>query len=206
MIADIFSVDNYNKLKTFLTSFYESMLIFFQDPLGFILSVIWGNFVNYACWAVAYALGSIETQLPPIPSWGINDSGSGGDGIIIVPPGSGVLVRPVSPLYVSGYVYGSSHHGTDFGITMGQSVYAAHDGIISGSGWSTVGYGNKIDINGNPYWSRYGHLQQILVSNDQEVKAGQLIAYGDSTGNSTGAHLHFELKINGSYVNPVLYL
>jgi hypothetical protein len=206
LIKDIFSQDNYNKLKTLLTSYYQSLVIFFRDPLGFILSVIWGSFVNYACWALAYALGAVDAQLPPIPAWGINGDGSGSGGGIEIPPGSGVLVRPCNPLWISGYTFTASHKGSDFGINAGQAIYASHDGIVQGSGWSTVGYGNKIDIAGNPYWSRYGHLQQILVSENQQVKAGDKIALGNSTGNSTGNHLHYELKINGTYVNPVLYL
>jgi murein DD-endopeptidase MepM/ murein hydrolase activator NlpD len=167
---------------------------------------MWGEFINFLCYVLGYGLGTVNATLPNLPTWG---SGTGvivdpGDGDI--PPGSGVLTHPVEPLSVSGYTFNSSHKGVDWGISLRQSVYAAHDGVIDAAGWSEAGYGYKIDISGGSYWSRYAHLDQILVSVGQSVRAGDLIAYGNSTGNSTGNHLHFELRINGVYVNPVLYM
>ena len=179
---------------------------FFSDPVGFILGLIWSRFQQYLCYALGYGLGSVEATLPPIPAWGK----AGANGVpgepLPIPPGTSQLTRPVSPLYVSGYTFGVGHYGTDFGISDGQEIRAAHAGEITFADFDTAGYGIRIDISGNPYWSRYGHNKQLLVRVGDQVSAGQVISYGDSTGNSTGPHLHFELKLNGSYVDPVMYL
>jgi hypothetical protein len=187
-------------------TFYSEIVAFFNDPIGFMLSLIWTQFITFLCYALGYGLGSIKYQLPAIPAWGKNLGGGGGNPPVIPPNPNATLVHPVDPLYVSGYTFGTGHYGTDFGIVDGQEIHAAHDGVVSFAGWDSSGYGNRIDISGNPYWSRYGHNKQFLVTEGQTVSAGQVIAYGDSTGNSSGPHCHFELKINGVYVDPVLYL
>jgi murein DD-endopeptidase MepM/ murein hydrolase activator NlpD len=197
---------NFSNLVTFSQGVYSSLLTFFDDPVGFILSLIWPQIIEFVSFALAYALGATGTTLPPVPQWGKHNSTPPGTA---PPPGSNPgLGDPVTPLWVSGNTFGNppGHYGTDFGITMGQNIYAAHDGVIQEAGWSNVGYGFDVVINGSPYWSRYGHNQQILVTVGQGVTRGQVIAYGDSTGDSTGPHCHFELKVNGSFVDPVLYL
>lgn len=68
-------------------------------------------------------------------------------------------------------------------------------------------YGNFIEIKHNDGTiSRYAHLSGYACSQGQTIEAGQTIGYVGSTGNSTGPHLHFEIKVNGSFVNPLNYL
>jgi hypothetical protein len=195
-----------SKLLQVTGPLYNGVVTLVNDPVGFIFGAIWDQFLIFLSFALGYGLGTIEASLPTRPDWKGNVIGSGPGTVLPPISGTGELVRPVSPLYVSGYSFTSTHHGTDFGLTMGQPVYAAHDGIVTYAGPDNVGYGIRVDISGSKYWSRYGHAQKVVVAVNQQVKRGQHIMYGDSTGNSTGPHLHFELKINGAYVDPVLYL
>jgi len=194
------------QLRDFTSRLYMSLSEFFRDPVGWILSILWPTIIHYLCYAAAYALGTVNETLPPIPAWGI--PGAGGPLPTPLPPGPGVegLVHPCEPLYVSGYTFTAGHPGTDFGIVNAQPIYAAHNGIVEESHWVDYGFGWTITIRGGRYWTRYGHLEQLLVASGQAVSAGQVIAYGNSTGNSTGTHLHFELKIDGVYVDPVTVL
>jgi hypothetical protein len=190
------------RLTDLLNRMYYLLVDFTTNPASFILTLLWGKFQTFLCFSLAYGLGTLEDTLPPVPDW----SKSGGANVIGLPPGTVVgqsgLLPPVQPLYISGTTFSSGHPGTDFGIVDAQPIYAAHPGVVAISGWSDVGYGNNIVITGDQFWSRYAHLKQPLVSVGDSVFAGQLIAYGDSTGNSTGPHLHFELKINGAFVDP----
>lgn len=206
IILSLAEHDTANKLLTFVRTLYEQIVQFFNDPLGYMLGLIWAQAVTFFCFVLGYGLGSVNATLPPIPVWGKGLGGGGGLLPPIPPPPDGVLIRPVDPLYVSGYTFGTGHYGTDFGIVNGQDIRAAHSGVITFAGWDSAGYGNRVDIQGEHYWSRYGHNQSILVTVGQTVSAGEIISHGNSTGNSTGPHLHFELKINGIYVDPVLYL
>jgi murein DD-endopeptidase MepM/ murein hydrolase activator NlpD len=58
-------------------------------------------------------------------------------------------------------------------------------------------------LSGDPWWTRYGHLKEVNVVVDQSVQAGQVIGHADTTGNSTGNHLHFEVKYKGQFINPL---
>lgn len=123
---------------------------------------------------------------------------------------SGKQAAPMaSYVYISspyGMRHGKMHTGTDFAASSGTSVYAWKSGKVITSHWSG-GYGNFIEIkHSDGTVSRYAHLSGYAVSAGQTVKAGQTIGYVGSTGNSTGPHLHFEIKVNGSFVNPLNYL
>ena len=84
---------------------------------------------------------------------------------------------------------------------------SAADGVVVAADASTVGYGNHIIIaHAGGLLTLYGHLETMLVKPGDVVKAGQLIALLGSTGNSTGPHCHFEVRLNGQPVNPVLFL
>lgn len=98
------------------------------------------------------------------------------------------------------------HSGIDYAAPYGTAIYAAEDGVVLTSGWVN-GYGYTVTINhGGGYVTLYAHCSKLLVSAGQSVTAGQTIAKVGSTGNSTGNHLHFEVKVNGKAVNPAGYL
>lgn len=102
--------------------------------------------------------------------------------------------------------WGSTHTGVDFAASTGTAIYAWKDGTVIYAGWSG-GYGNFIEVkHSDGTTSRYAHCSKILVSKGQTVSKGETIGKVGSTGNSTGPHLHFEIKVNGSFVNPLNYL
>lgn len=206
LLADLVSPDTYTKLKSILTDMFSTLHTLVSDPLGFLTGMLFPIFAEVFCFAIGYGLGAVESQLPPLPAWG-NIGGGGPTPPPVIPPGSGVLVHPIDPIWVSGYSFNPpTHPGVDLGLSLGQKVYAMHNGAVIESGWSNVGYGNTVLLQNDTYTSRYGHLETTIVQAGQTVAAGQVIGYGNSTGNSTGNHLHLELKINGSYVDPLLYL
>lgn len=120
--------------------------------------------------------------------------------------GTGNWQFPTTEHWISGYEYTPpTHNGLDYAGRSGFNIFAADSGVIIYAGWSTRGYGNTVVINhGNGYMSLYAHLLDngITKSCGEPVSVGELIGYMGSTGNSTGPHLHFEIKYNGSAVNP----
>ncbi len=98
------------------------------------------------------------------------------------------------------------HHGTDFGARRGTPLLAVNSGKVSFSGWMG-GYGKVVKIkHGGGYESLYAHQSRTRVKKGQKVKKGQVIGYVGSTGRSTGPHLHFGLKKNGRWINPMRVL
>lgn len=98
------------------------------------------------------------------------------------------------------------HPGIDIANNAGTPIFATADGIVVKAGWSG-GYGNLVQIDhGNGIATLYGHNSLISVSVGQTVKKGQLISYMGSTGNSTGPHVHYEIRVNGTAVNPESFL
>lgn len=105
-----------------------------------------------------------------------------------------------------GYRWGSFHTGLDIDGDTGEPFVAAASGTVSAAGTSG-GYGKMIIIDhGNGVATRYAHASKLNVSVGQKVEKGETIGLVGSTGNSTGSHLHFEVIINGSTVNPLNYL
>jgi murein DD-endopeptidase MepM/ murein hydrolase activator NlpD len=120
------------------------------------------------------------------------------------PVGGGGFIWPTGNHYLSGNDYWSGHLGIDIAAGLGAPVWAADAGVvtIAQGGWNG-GYGNVVMIDhGNGYLTVYGHLEQYNVVPCQGVAQGQLIGLAGSTGNSTGAHLHFEVRLNGGFVSP----
>ena len=126
-------------------------------------------------------------------------------------PGSGRLAYPTSYRNISAgypnYKSGAYHGGVDFPCPTGTPVYASDSGYVAIAKSLTYSYGKYILINhGNGLSTLYAHNSQLCVSQGQAVEKGQLIAYSGSTGNSSGPHCHFEVRLNGNRVNPLNYL
>lgn len=100
-----------------------------------------------------------------------------------------------------------THKGLDIAASNGTPIYAAADGVVTYAQYNNGGYGYLVKIShGNGVETYYAHCSKLLVSKGQTVKAGDHIAAVGSTGYSTGNHLHFEIRLNGSQVNPQKYL
>lgn len=128
-----------------------------------------------------------ESQLPLPADW---------------PYGSGHFAWPVYGWITQSYRTG--HSGLDIGAWAGTPVTAADRGVVIRAGWSNAGYGNFVVIDHKiDYLTLYAHLSEILVVEGQVVAQGQLIGRVGSTGNSTGPHLHFEVRDFGQRVDPL---
>ena len=133
----------------------------------------------------------------------------GGSGVAgPIRQGSGQLIWPASGSISSGFGmrWGRLHAGIDMPLPEGTGLRAADSGTVAIAGW-VGGYGNYTCIqHGGSLSTCYGHQSSISVSVGQSVSQGQVIGYSGNTGNSTGPHLHFEVRINGSPVDPLGYL
>ena len=99
-----------------------------------------------------------------------------------------------------------THKGIDIAATRGTPILATASGTVTFAGWSS-GYGYLVKINhGNGVETYYGHCSKLYVSAGDTVEAGEQIAAVGSTGNSTGNHLHFEIRLDGKQVNPQTYV
>ena len=133
------------------------------------------------------------------------------DGAIAIPSD-----KPLqTAVFTSGYGYRDDpfHHGSDFhpGIDLaapiGTPIHATADGTIVAAGWNNGGYGNMVEIDhGKGIHTRYGHMSRVLVSDGEHVTRGQVIGLVGSTGHSTGAHCHYEVRIDNKPVNPIPFM
>ena len=120
----------------------------------------------------------------------------------------GQLQWPVSGPVTSGFGirWGRMHEGIDIAVSSGTPVHSAAAGRIAYAGWMS-GYGNLVVVHhGGGLATAYGHNTSVTVSVGQDVAAGQEIAISGSTGHSTGPHVHFEVRVNGTPVDPLGYL
>jgi len=97
------------------------------------------------------------------------------------------------------------HTGIDIATTYGQPVFAVQNAVVKFAGWMN-GYGKTIILQSGEYEFYYAHLAEINVQVGQVVKKGDEIGSADSTGYSSGNHLHFEIRINGTPVDPLTVL
>lgn len=120
------------------------------------------------------------------------------------------LIRPVSGIVTSrfGARWGRTHKGLDIGASKGTTIVAAAGGTVTTASYGyNGGYGNYVIIShGNGIQTLYGHCTSLNVSVGQKVSQGQKIATVGNTGNSTGNHLHLEIRVNGVAQNPQNYL
>ncbi len=101
----------------------------------------------------------------------------------------------------------TGHNGIDLGAPIGTAIVATRSGVVTFTGYQENGAGNYVWINhGDGFKSIYMHMTRYIVKVGQYVEAGEIIGYVGSTGRSTGPHLHFGLKYNGSYVDPEKYI
>lgn len=114
----------------------------------------------------------------------------------------------------AGNMWSAKHSGQDFAVKSGTAVAAAHGGTVVKAGGNGAGdgpaYGNAVVIkHGNGTFSQYAHLSKVNVKAGQVVKTGQRIALSGNTGNSSGPHLHFEIRTTANYgsaIDPVAFL
>ena len=132
------------------------------------------------------------------------DAGSSGTG----QPSAAGLVWPCDGVVVSGFGlrWGRMHEGIDIGCAYGTPNRAAAAGSVIYSGW-LGGYGNLVVVDhGNGLSTAYAHASSLLVGVGQSVAQGETVSLVGSTGNSSGPHLHFEVRVNGQAVDPLYYL
>jgi len=122
---------------------------------------------------------------------------------VVVTSSYGMRLHPV-------YKYERMHRGTDFRAYCGTAIYASAAGKVEWATWKS-GFGNQVmlshaNVNNNAVWTSYSHLTSFAVSAGQSVTQGQVIGYSGNTGVGTGCHLHLEVYINGSDVDPMSIL
>lgn len=155
----------------------------------------WYNLPKYVGNSSSYASstgdGYVDGQLVwPVPDYKTITSGFG---------------KRVDPITGKSDGYYSNHKGIDIGAPIGATIVSAADGKVIASG-PAKGYGNWVKIDhGNGLVTIYGHMKTIYVSVGQTVSAGQKICLVGNEGDSTGPHLHFQVEVNGTPVNPTNY-
>lgn len=151
----------------------------------------------------------IKSWIVPVPY----TSGAGATRVIAGPGGceatsyayigTGGFIWPAGQHSISGFDFSSYHLAIDISAYTGDAIYAADYGTVVYAGWNDSGYGNMVVIDhGNGYETLYGHLSQVYVSCGQGIVRGAVIGAAGNTGRSYGSHLHFEVRLNGGFVNP----
>ena len=118
------------------------------------------------------------------------------------------FARPGAGRLTSGYGrrWGRLHAGIDLASGIGSPIRAAAGGRVESSGWEG-GYGRAVRItHSDGTVTLYGHMSALLVDSGERVEAGQLVGREGNTGQSTGPHLHFEVRVDGTPVNPLTWL
>lgn len=124
-----------------------------------------------------------------------------------MPQATGEFIWPSQHEALSGGNFREGHPGFDLAAPPGSAVHAADTGLVVFAGWSGVGYGNTALIDhGNGFRTLYAHLSQVSTYCGAKVEKGKVIGLSGSTGNSTGPHLHFEVRVPGGYINPLRVL
>ena len=153
--------------------------------------------------------GEREFQQWVVPTYAVGRSGTNatlpggctveGGGLY----GSGFFIWPADNHYLSGNDFWSGHLAIDIATATGAPIYASDAGVVVFAGWDSNGYGNVVMIDHqNGYHTLYAHLSALNVSCGSSAYQGMVIGYAGSTGNSTGPHLHFEIRYLGGFINP----
>jgi murein DD-endopeptidase MepM/ murein hydrolase activator NlpD len=101
--------------------------------------------------------------------------------------------------------YHTGHLALDFGTPVGTEVKTTMDGKVVYAGWNNEGYGNLVIVENGPYRTYYAHLSEIPVHLGESVSAGSTIGLSGNTGNSTGPHLHYEVRYQMSHIDPTSF-
>jgi len=147
-----------------------------------------------------------EPGPPVVPGLGRKSPGLYSGPLVNI--GTGYFIWPIAPPYVLTQDFWGGHPAIDLDTYNRQPIFASDSGTVIFSGWSTSGYGNLVIIDhGNGYWTYYAHNEANLVQVGQGVVQGQQIAESGSTGNSTGDHLDYRIRVDGgSFLNPKDFL
>lgn len=202
-------------LNALLTNYYENYRTIYKSMISSDAAEALPEYIKDDA---LKELTTVDTPITGITAgyMTIISSGNGSQGgINKVPTGKGKLMWPTNSTTITSEftnarthpIYGDvrAHDGVDIGAPAGDPVYAAADGKVILAEWYG-GYGNAVMIDhGNGMTTLYGHNSSLNVSSGQTVKKGQVIARVGSTGWSTGPHVHFEVKVNGTPVNPMNY-
>ncbi|MEO0562443.1 MAG: M23 family metallopeptidase, partial [Chloroflexota bacterium] len=125
----------------------------------------------------------------------------GSCGRVANPGGGGFWTRPINNYtWIRGFT--GFHTGVDLAASVGTPVLAAQGGTVIFAGWNNWGYGYTVVLAHGPFTTLYGHLSNINVGCGQSVGAGQVIGGVGNTGNSSGPHLHFEIRFNDIPEDP----
>ncbi|MGN1326789.1 MAG: M23 family metallopeptidase [Clostridia bacterium] len=184
-----------------MKSEYENSLV---DVNISILEQFTENIEDIGTVELAVAMANIDTDLRQIKVEQEKIAASTINGVYFE-------IRPVIGNITSRYgavesIRDHTHTGLDIAAPAGTDIKASANGVVSYSGWMS-GYGYLIIIDHeNGVQSYYGHCSKLYANVGEEVLAGDIIAAVGSTGNSTGNHLHFEIRINGSPINPQKYI
>ncbi len=196
---EIYYEENYNAQVQYIDndSWYTTETVVKQEPIaGFRKVVAQVNYRNEE--AVEKEIIYEDVTVEAVPK--VVERGTK------VPPS---YIKPLSGgRFTSGFKmrWGRMHKGVDWACPIGTAIKASSSGTVTKAGWGS-GYGYVVYINHDDgRQTRYGHLSKILVKAGQRVNQGDKIALSGNTGRSTGPHVHFEILINGSQVNPLDYM
>ena len=143
----------------------------------------------------------VKTTFIPLP-----EEGSSVPVLVPLPESKARITSPFGPRHHPILNRQRMHNGVDFGSGMNAQVYSAADGRVKLAQYSNS-FGNWIIVeHSNGYTSVYAHLNSFKVKKGDVVKKGELIGLTGSTGRSTGPHLHYEVRLNGTPINPEGYL
>ncbi len=153
----------------------------------------------------------LQEPVTKIIGYGTKEKPKDTGGTSVTPSASGMFMNPLNGAgYVSSHYgtrWGTFHRGIDIAAPAGTPIYAAASGTVTYSGYNSGGFGNLVMIDhGNGYQTYYAHNSKNFVKVGQKVTKGQNIASVGSTGNSTGNHIHFEIRKNGNPINPYSYI
>jgi murein DD-endopeptidase MepM/ murein hydrolase activator NlpD len=166
--------------------------------------IIPGGSREFKAWTISAAenapkTNSYDTSGAPVVRGNIGTCGDVAGGWV----GTGSFIWPAPKHWVSGNNYAGWHPGIDIAAKLGDPIYAADNGVVIYAGWNNWGYGNLVVIDhGNGWQTWYAHNSEIYVGCGQNVYQGGVIAAAGSTGRSTGPHLHFETRFQGTLPNP----